>query len=145
MVTSCLLYTSRCVYETVGWVGLRGAVPIILALFPWLAGLENHRLYFNVAFFVVLLSLVIQGWTVAMAARWLKLEVPPTASPAGQRIPLDWPGPSGYELVNYRVTAESLAVGRILADVNLPDAVRPAALIRQAQVHDCLLYTSRCV
>ena len=121
----------------IGWVGLRGAVPIILALFPWLAGLENHRLYFNVAFFVVLLSLVIQGWTVAMAARWLKLEVPPTASPAGQRIPLDWPGPSGYELVNYRVTAESLAVGRILADVNLPDAVRPAALIRQAQVHEC--------
>lgn len=121
----------------IGWVGLRGAVPIILALFPWLAGLENHRLYFNVAFFVVLLSLVIQGWTVATAARWLKLEVPPTASPAGQRIPLDWPGASGYELVSYRVTAASLATGRTLTELNLPEAVRPAALIREAQVREC--------
>jgi cell volume regulation protein A len=121
----------------IGWVGLRGAVPIILALFPWLAGLEHHRLYFDVAFFVVLLSLVIQGWTVAPAARWLKLEVPPTVSPVEQRVPLDWPGPSGYELVSYRVTANSLAVGRVLANVNLPDTVRPAAVVREEQVHEC--------
>jgi cell volume regulation protein A len=121
----------------IGWVGLRGAVPIILALFPWLAGLEHYRLYFDVAFFVVLLSLVIQGWTVAPVARWLKLEVPPTASPVGQRIPLDWPGLSGYELVGYRVTADSLAVGRVLGDVNLPDSVRPAAVVREEQVHEC--------
>jgi len=121
----------------VSWVGLRGAVPIILALFPWLAGLEHYRLYFNVAFFVVLLSLVIQGWTVAIAARRLKLEVPPTASPVGQRIPLDWPGPSGYELVSYRVTADSPAAGRSLAAVNLPGTVRPATVIRDEQVHGC--------
>jgi cell volume regulation protein A len=120
----------------IGWVGLRGAVPIILALFPWLAGLEHHRLYFDVAFFVVLLSLVIQGWTVAPAARLLKLEVPPTTRSVEQRIPLDWPGPSGYELVGYRVTADSLAVGRVLADMNLPDSVRPATVVREEQVYE---------
>lgn len=121
----------------IGWVGLRGAVPIILALFPWLAGLDHYRLYFDVAFFVVLLSLVIQGWTVAPAARWLKLEVPPTTRAVGQRVPLDLPEQAGYELVSYRVAADSPAAGRALPDLNLPETVRPAAVVREGRVREC--------
>ena len=118
----------------IGWVGLRGAVPIILALFPWLAGLEHHRLYFDVAFFMVLLSLVIQGWTVAPAARLLQLEVPPTASPVEQRIPLDLPGSADYELVRYQVAADSRATGHTLAEMNLPDTVQPTTVVRGKQM-----------
>ena len=118
----------------IGWVGLRGAVPIILALFPWLAGLEHHRLYFDVAFFMVLLSLVIQGWTVAPAARLLQLEVPPTASPVEQRIPLDLPGSSDYELVRYQVAADSRVTGHTLAEMNLPDTVQPTTVVRGKQM-----------
>ena len=121
----------------IGWVGLRGAVPIILALFPWLANLDNYLLYFNIAFFIVLLSLVIQGWTVAPVARLLKLDVPPKIQAAEQRIPLDWPGPAYYELVSYRVMADSLAAGHVLADLNLPDAVQAATLVRGGQTYPC--------
>jgi cell volume regulation protein A len=61
----------------VGWCGLRGAVPFILALFPSLAGMENTATYFELVFFVVLVSLLLQGWTIAPMARWLGIDLPP--------------------------------------------------------------------
>jgi cell volume regulation protein A len=60
----------------ISWVGLRGAVPIFLAIIPVLTGARGGGLLFGTAFIVVMVSLVIQGWTVAPLARWLKLEVP---------------------------------------------------------------------
>jgi cell volume regulation protein A len=63
----------------ISWVGLRGAVPIFLAIIPVLAGARGGGLLFGTAFIVVMLSLLIQGWTVAPLARWLKLEMPTEA------------------------------------------------------------------
>ena len=60
----------------ISWVGLRGAVPIFLAIIPVLTGARGGELLFGTAFIVVMVSLLIQGWTVAPLARWLKLEVP---------------------------------------------------------------------
>jgi cell volume regulation protein A len=61
----------------VGWVGLRGAVPIVLATFPLLAGLPKAPFLFNLVFFVVLASVLLQGATVPFVARWLRVIAPP--------------------------------------------------------------------
>ncbi len=116
----------------ISWVGLRGAVPILLGLFPLLAGLENASLYFNIAFFVVLLSLVVQGWTVAPVARWLQLEVPPR-SRVVHRMELDLPGQAEYELVAYTLEEDSPAIYRMIGQLNLPRHCQLAMLIRNGK------------
>jgi potassium/hydrogen antiporter len=113
----------------ISWVGLRGAVPIILASFPLLVGLENATLYFNVAFIVVLMSLVLQGWTIAPLARILSLEVPPKAKPL-QYIDLEIPGQFNHELLGFQLESDSLAAGKTPAQLPLPQEVQISAVIR---------------
>ena len=113
----------------VSWVGLRGAVPIVLALFPTMYGLADARLYFNVAFFIVLVSLLVQGWTIAPAARLLRLEVPPSTEPV-QRVTLDMPGHFEHEIVSYEVLPGSLAAARDLGALELPPGVQAIAVMR---------------
>ena len=119
----------------ISWVGLRGAVPIVLALFPLMAGLEHARLFFDVAFFVVLVSLVCQGWTITPLARRLKLEVPP-AFDALQRVELDIGGRKGYELVGYAVPEWSPMAGAALNELPLNPGERVVAMFRGNDFRD---------
>ena len=67
----------------ISWLGLRGAVPISLAMMPLVMGVPNSELLFNVAFAVVVLSLLIQGTTIPVMARLLKVAMPPKPEPEG--------------------------------------------------------------
>lgn len=114
----------------ISWTGLRGAVPIILAIFPLLAGLDGAHHYFNIAFFVVVASLVLQGWTLAPLSRWLKLQVPPKPSPV-QRVELDIPVASGYELVTYHLNEAAPVLGKPLRHLRLPENTRLVGVLRE--------------
>ncbi|MBD3896766.1 potassium/proton antiporter [Halomonas sp. ML-15] len=91
----------------ISWVGLRGAVPIVLAIFPFIGGVENAALYFNVAFGVVLMSLLIQGGTITLMARWMKVQLPRATAP-NHRGPLGILPENDYEMFVYRVENKSL-------------------------------------
>ena len=113
----------------IAWMGLRGAVPIILGVFPLAAGIENAWLFFNVAFFVVLVSLFVQGWTVAPAARLLQLEVPPASLPAG-RYDLGTAGHWDLELMRYDLADDSPALGAAVTHLPLPEQSSLAGVLR---------------
>jgi potassium/hydrogen antiporter len=86
----------------IAWTGLRGAVAIFLASIPMLVGLSKAYLYFDVAFVVVIISLLLQGWTLAVAARRLHVALP-RAERGPRRVELDLPGQLEQELVGYSV------------------------------------------
>lgn len=112
----------------IGWVGLRGAVSILLAIVPLMAGLPLGELFFNIAFIVVLASLLLQGWTVGPLARRLGLVVPARDGTA-DRLELDLPDNVRYELVTYRLPDNCAA----LKLATLPRWARPSLIVRDGR------------
>jgi cell volume regulation protein A len=109
----------------IGWAGLRGAVPIILATFPLVAGVPGGEELFNIVFFVVLASTLVQGTTIPAVARWLRLD-----GPAFEQEPI-WAGePVQRGLFEYRVPADSPMIGRQIAQAGLPAAAEVVLLRR---------------
>jgi potassium/hydrogen antiporter len=109
----------------ISWVGLRGAVSIFLAAIPTLSNVPHADVYFNIAFVVVLVSLLVQGWSIAPAARRLGLALP-RSRPAVRRVELDLPGQLEYELVGYPIDEESA----VLRPGALPPWARLALVVR---------------
>lgn len=118
----------------IAWVGLRGAVSILLAILPIMAMLENGQVLFNSAFIIVLVSLVVQGWTIRPMANRLDLIVPPQFG-AIDKVELELPGQAQHELLVYRVTKGS----PVASGERIPRWARPALTVRDGksmQTHD---------
>src|SRR5581483_3856536 len=113
----------------IAWTGLRGAVAIFLASIPMLVGLSKAYLYFDVAFVVVIISLLAQGWTLAVAARKLHVALPRTDR-GPRRVELDLPGQLEQELVGYSVRPKSLFFRRGL----IPSWSKPTLVIRNQTI-----------
>ena len=113
----------------IAWTGLRGAVAIFLASIPMLVGLSKAYLYFDVAFVVVIISLLLQGWTLAPAARRLHVALP-RAERGPRRVELDLPGQLEQQLVGYPVRPKSLYFRRGL----IPSWSKPTLVIRNQQI-----------
>lgn len=102
----------------VSWVGLRGAVPIIFATYPVVAGIPGSQQIFNVVFFITLLSLIIQGMTISAGARMLHLDLPQEKE--GNEFGVELPEEIDSQLMDQTLTAEMLKNGNRLADMDIP-------------------------
>jgi potassium/hydrogen antiporter len=108
----------------VAWAGLRGAVPIILATFPLMEGLPQAQRIFNLVFFIVLTSVVIQGTSLRLMARWLGVLSRRPQSNLDLR-------PVGHKhLLELRMRPDSPAVNRQIVDLNLPQTALIVLLTR---------------
>ncbi len=114
----------------ISWVGLRGAVGIFIASIPLLVGLPNAQVYFDVGFLVVLVSLLVQGWTIAPAARRLRIALR-RPDVIARRTELDLPGQLEQELVGYPVVAGSPYLRRGIT----PSWAKLTLVVRDQRVH----------
>ncbi len=117
----------------IAWIGLRGAVPIILATFPILAGLEVGREIFNVVFFVVVISAFLPGTTVGWLTRRLKLTADAPPSPPAA-LEINSTQLLSGEVTSFYIGAASAACGAKIADLPFPDQTTVAVIIRGTEL-----------
>ncbi|MBH0172602.1 potassium/proton antiporter [Fictibacillus sp. 23RED33] len=113
----------------ISWSGLRGAVPIVLATFPLIEGVENSQLLFNLVFFVVLTSALIQGSTIPWVAQKLKLteKEKPTSPHVLELVSM---GKANAEIVEFFVPEHAKIIGQTLEEISLPKESAVSAMIR---------------
>ncbi|MBY0541659.1 MAG: potassium/proton antiporter [Campylobacterales bacterium] len=117
----CTMFGSHTIKDRIfiSWVGLRGAVPIILATYPYSSNFEHSNLIFNIVFFIVLFSILIQGTTLPLMAKWLNVELKTKESKDDNEevvaSPLFY-----HTLKQFYIEVNSPVIGKSIVELNLP-------------------------
>lgn len=116
----------------ISWVGLRGAVPIVFATYPLIAGIEKANLIFNIVFFISVTSVLIQGTTLSIIAKWLHVSLPEKVK---QKSPLDIELSDSLKsvLVEINLPPESLANGKRIYELGFPRSTSIAIIQRNGK------------
>jgi potassium/hydrogen antiporter len=116
----------------VSWVGLRGAVPIILATYPLTAGVEKANIIFNLVFFISVTSVLIQGTSLPMVAKWLRLTVPESLK---KKSVLDLELTGKLKALYNTVVIEPgfTCIGKSIVDIGLPNSIIIALIERNCR------------
>ncbi len=116
----------------ISWVGLRGAVPIVFATYPLLAGIEKANMMFNIVFFISVTSILIQGTTLSIVAKWLNVGIPEKAKKITEidQLILDLPKSS---LQEFEILPDFFAVNKRIVDVNFPSSAFIVMIKRDKQ------------
>lgn len=101
------------------WVGLRGAVPIVFATYPLIQGVEKSGIIFNIVFFIVLTSVIIQGTTITVVAKWLHLFMP-VSSKTRYPLELELSDQFKSELFEVEINSRSEVAGKQILQLKLP-------------------------
>lgn len=103
----------------ISWVGLRGAVPIVFATYPLLAGIDKASMIFNIVFFISVTSVLIQGTTLSIFAKWLNVALPDEVKPIAEndRYILNLPKSAMEEVI---IPPDSYAVNKRIIDLHFP-------------------------
>ena len=135
-VVLCLLpfgYSPREILY-VGWVGLRGAVPIVLAIYPVMAGVEGAREIFNLVFFIVVVSALVPGATVRWMTTWLQLKADEAIPPPALLEIISTRVLTGAEIVSFFVSKSAAACGARISELPLPREATVILLIRESEL-----------
>jgi potassium/hydrogen antiporter len=112
------------------WVGLRGAAPIILATFPFAAGVIESEQIFHIVFFTVCISLLLQGTTIPLMVRFLKLEQEPVLNKTSYPFEIENKGASDTRIEEYIVPYNSGVIGKCIFELNMPEDSLIALVLR---------------
>ena len=103
----------------ISWVGLRGAVPIVFATYPMIAGLDKAGIIFNLVFFISITSVLLQGTTLPLMAKWLRVTEQPPATQGKEAAELI---PANNEIKIVTLNSKSAVVGKRIVDLHFPSS-----------------------